>query len=215
MYKIQEELKEWAEETYNFYLPLASKLNMDFYTQSKLTDITDDKPVELMVIGINPGHGGTFLKDRFEKSEDLLLGNTYKGKHETIQKWRILTNLRSILDFAGLGSMLDNESQFVFTNATFFSTHDENDLVGKEIKSAQLESIQYTKKLIEKIHPKHIICLGGKNCTDLIVENTKPLLSDLVKLDYGVIGDIPVYGINHTSSFWSSEEMELVGKAAG
>ncbi len=68
MYKIQEELKEWAEETYNFYLPLASKLNMDFYTQSKLTDITDDKPVELMVIGINPGHGGTFLKDRFEKS---------------------------------------------------------------------------------------------------------------------------------------------------
>ena len=113
MYKIQEELKEWAEETYNFYLPLASKLNMDFYTQSKLTDITDDKPVELMVIGINPGHGGTFLKDRFEKSEDLLLGNTYKGKHETIQKWRILTNLRSILDFAGLGSMLDNESQLI------------------------------------------------------------------------------------------------------
>ena len=52
MCKIQEELKEWAEETYNFYLPLASKLNMDFYTQSKLTDITDDKPVELMVIGL-------------------------------------------------------------------------------------------------------------------------------------------------------------------
>ena len=51
-YHSVEELKEWAEETYNFYLPLASKLNMDFYTQSKLTDITDDKPVELMVIGL-------------------------------------------------------------------------------------------------------------------------------------------------------------------
>ena len=40
-------------------------------------------------------------------------------------------------------------------------------------------------------------------------------MSNTAKLEYGVIGDIPVYGIKHTSSYWSSEEKELVGKALG
>jgi hypothetical protein len=214
---IQEELKKWASDAYKFYDTLAYDLDMDYYTQSDLSLITDRNPVKLMVIGINPGYGGKYQPKRFSNSEDLLLGN-YDPEtriHENIKDWKIIKNLRKVLDYGGLGELLDSESSFVFTNATFFSTHDEKGLAGENIKSAQLKSVKYTKDLIKKIHPRHIICLGGKNCTDLIVESTKPLLSELVKLDFGKIDDIPVYGINHTSSFWSSEEMELIGKSLG
>lgn len=39
---------------------------MDFYTQSDLTVISEKKPVRLMVIGINPGLGGSFKPNRFD-----------------------------------------------------------------------------------------------------------------------------------------------------
>lgn len=217
MSKIQDELKKWAKEAYEFYRPRAEKLHMDFYTQSDLTSISDDKPVELMVIGINPGCGGDFNKDRFNCSDDLLKGNIYDGVHD-IQNWKITKDIRAIFDCASprLGELVDDESTFVLTNATFFSTHDEKFLsTDKEIKAAVKESVEYTKKLIKKIRPQHIICLGGKNCINLIVEETTPLLSNIVKLEYGTFDGIPVYGINHTSYFWTAEQKELVGKSLG
>lgn len=214
MSKIQEKLSQWASEAYNFYRPKAEELNIDFYTQSDLSLLTDDKRVELMVIGINPGFGGDFKKDRFSCSNDLLKGNVCKNGHNILD-WKITKDVRSILDYSSLGNWVDDESRFVLTNATFFSTHNEKGLTGIKIKKAQDESIKYTKKLIGIIQPKHIICLGGKNCMTLLVESTRPLLSNIVKLEYGTIGNIPAYGINHTSCFWTSEEKELVGKALG
>ncbi len=217
MSEIQDKLKKWAKEAYNFYRPRAKNLNMDFYTQSALTELTDDTPVELMVIGINPGFGGYFQKDRFACSDDLLKGNVYKDKDNKevhdLQNWKIIKDIRAILDYSDLGHWVDNESSFVLTNATFFSTHDEKGLA--EIKKAQEDSVKYTKELIEIVQPKHIICLGGKNCMNLLMEDTHPLLSNIVKLDYGTIGDIPTYGVKHTSCFWTSEEKELVGQALG
>jgi hypothetical protein len=68
---IQEKLRAWADAAYDFYSKEAYKLKLDFYTQSDLTLLTDDKPVELMVIGINPGHGGHYQKERFAKNEEV------------------------------------------------------------------------------------------------------------------------------------------------
>ena len=216
---IQEKLRLWAEEAYEFYSKEAEILDLDFYTQSDLTQLTDDKSVELMVIGINPGYGGHYQKDRFAKSEDLLRGNcNFKEEgtpHLNIFEWRIVKRLRSILDYGYIGDLLNDESCFVLTNATFFSTHKETGLNGLNVKEAQKASIEYTKRLIDIIRPKHIICLGGKNCMNLLLDNTTPLLGDVAKLEYGVINNIPTYGIEHTSSFWSTEQMELVGKALG
>lgn len=212
--KIQSKLEEWAEKAYSFYYPKAKELDMDFYTQSDLTLISEKEPVRLMAIGINPGLGGRFQPNRFAQSRDILHGNVCDGKHVVIKEMQILKKLRSILEHSANGELIDDERTFVFTNATFFSTHDENGLNGR-VKEAQNDSIEYTKKLIEIIQPKHIICFGGKNCMNLLVRHTQPLLSNTAKLEYGVIGNIPVYGINHTSSFWSTEEMELVGKALG
>lgn len=214
MEEIQRKLIDWAKETYDFYYSKAKELNMDFYTQSDLTLLSEQAPVNLMVIGINPGYGGNFQPNRFKKSSDLLLGNVFNGKHEVIQEWKILKKLRSILEYSSNGNLIDDEKTFVFTNATFFSTHDEKGLNGN-VKEAQKESIKYTKKLIEIIQPKHIICLGGKNCTDLLVSKTQPLLPNTARLEYGRIDNIPVYGITHPSSFWSNEAMELVGTALG
>ena len=219
---IQEKLRAWAEETYRFYSEKARNLDIDFYTQSDLTLLTDDKPVELMVVGINPGCGGHYQKDRFAKPEDLLRGNCDFKKegnpHFPICEWLIVRRLVSILDYGHTGHMNDllkDESRFVFTNATFFSTHKEAGLKGTEVEEAQKASIEYTKGLIDLIRPKHIICLGGKNCMNLLLNRTAPLLADVVKLDYGMINGIPVYGIDHTSSAWPIEKKELVGKALG
>jgi hypothetical protein len=97
----------------------------------------------------------------------------------------------------------------------FFSTRKENDLKG-EIEVAQQESVKYTKMLIDKVQPKHIICLGGDNCIKLLMDNYVPLLDNVVKFEYGLLDKIPVYGINHTSGyFWSTEEKVLVGKSLG
>ena len=212
---IQKKLKAWAVRTYEFYSKEARNLDLDFYTQSDLTLLTGDMPVELMVIGINPGCGGHYQKDRFAKPEDLLHGNCdfkKEGKpHLNIFEWRIIRRLRSILDYGNMGDLLDDESRFVLTNATFFSTHRETDL-NEKIKEAQQASIEYTKRLIDIIHPKHIICLGGRNCMNLLLDSTTPLLGDFVRLEYGVLNGIPTYGINHTSWFWPAEQMELVGK---
>lgn len=216
---IQEKLRQWAVATYEFYSKEARILDLDFYTQSDLTQLTDDKPVELMVIGINPGYGGHYQKDRFAQPEDLLHGNCDFKKegtpHLNIFEWRIVRRLRSILDYDCIGDLMNDESRFVLTNATFFSTHKETGLNGLKVKEAQNASIEYTKRLIDIIRPKHIICLGGKNCMKLLLDSTTPLLGDVVKLDYGVINSIPTYGIEHTSSSWSTEQMELVGKALG
>ena len=47
----------------------------------------------------------------------------------------------------------------------------------------------------------------------LLLDRTTRLLGDVVKLDYGEINGIHVYGIEHTSSSWAREQMELVGQA--
>lgn len=135
---------------------------MDFYTQSNLRLISEDEPVHLMVIGINPGFGGRFQPDRFKESSDILDGNVVNGIPVKIQGFRILKTLRSILEYSGNGGLLDDEKTFVLTNATFFSTHKESGLANNRIKEAQDDSVIYTKRLIEIIQPKHIICLGGK-----------------------------------------------------
>lgn len=120
---IQERLEDWAKEAYDFYYPKAKELDMDFYTQSSLKLISEDEPVHLMVIGINPGFGGRFQPNRFKESSDILGGNVVNDNPVKIQGFRILKTLRSILEYSGNGGLLDDEKTFVFTNATFFSTH--------------------------------------------------------------------------------------------
>lgn len=133
---IQERLEDWAKEAYDFYYPKAKELDMDFYTQSSLKLISEDEPVHLMVIGINPGFGGRFQPNRFKESSDILGGNVVDGNPVKIQGFRILKTLRSILEYSGNGGLLDDEKTFVFTNATFFSTHKESGLANSGVREA-------------------------------------------------------------------------------
>lgn len=41
--KIQSKLKKWAKGAYDFYYPKAKELDIDFYTQSDLTIISEKK----------------------------------------------------------------------------------------------------------------------------------------------------------------------------
>lgn len=94
-----------------------------------------------LILGALPlgggGGGGHYQKDRFAKPEDLLRGNCDFKKegnpHFPICEWLIVRRLVSILDYghtSHMDDLLKDESRFVFTNATFFSTHKEAGLKG-------------------------------------------------------------------------------------
>lgn len=214
MKNIQQELKKWAEDVYTYYNPKAEELNIDYYTQSALNILEDDIPIELMIIGINPGNGGSFCKERFKRAEDVLNGNCdiSTNEHYNIIEWTIIKRLRIILG-KDYDAVLSDERRFVFTNATFFTTENETGLESAQVKEAQKESVKYTIELAKIIKPKRIICLGGKNCADIIGLNPVTIIKDVnVPIGYeNTFFGIPTYCIKHTSGArWASEEYELV-----
>lgn len=219
MSRIQEQLKDWVQRAYNFYEPKAKTLNIDYYTQSALNVLEDDTPVELMIIGINPGYGGDYQPNRFKSAKDILKGNCIKDEegyyniHVNITEWALVKKLQRILgdDF---GDILNNESRYVLTNATFFSTRKEEELDNGEIKKAQEESVEFTKELIRIINPNRIICLGGENGAKILGVKARPVLNKVaicLGYDSKTFG-IPTYCIKHTSGArWTNEELYIVG----
>ena len=61
---MKKKLEEWAEKTVKAYDCIASRenVNLAYYTQSPLSNIVDEP--ELMIVGINPGSGGTYSDQR-------------------------------------------------------------------------------------------------------------------------------------------------------
>lgn len=120
-------------------------------------------------------------------------------------------------------NLISDKSKYVFTNATLYATNGESQLSSLD-KNQLIGSYEYTKKLIDILKPKRIICLGGKNCIDKLFKQefkdnliiytgkNKNLYSNIAYLKYN---EIPVYGINHTSALHSYQEMEILGRFLG
>lgn len=198
---IQEELKKWAEEVVQTYNPI----RRSYYTQSDLTKIKESP--EILILGINPGSTG-IAKDPIT-ADVFLKGN--KSFSEREKSWHLWKNLRKILSAGGVDYLLDEESRFVFSNVYHCDTLKANEL-SPDLKDEQL--VKLTIELIKKLHPVRVLCLGKNDCWQALEKASGMKTTELIKgeLNYAKIDEIPIYGIKHTSSFYTNEESTMIGK---
>ena len=225
---IQVKLQAWAKETVAAYHQIASRkeVNKAYYTQSDLSLISEEP--ELMIVGINPGSGGTYdeqcknenwsylSKNPLDKNH-LLKGNycREKGKPsswENHRKWGYWNGLKRCLSHTNMEAIMEDDSRIIITNASFFSTKKANEISD----SLLIKTIPFTLNLIDITAPKHLIFLSGKSCFERLHRLSKS--SQLIQFEYKhVCGNIYVgklngklcVGIPHPT-YKTNEELDLV-----
>lgn len=199
---MQNELKKWAEKVTQVY----NLTKRSYYTQSDLTKITESP--EILILGINPGSTGN------EEAQPITADIFLKGNKnfcDREKKWHLWKNLRKILSAGGVDYLLDNESRFVFSNVYHCDTPKAKDL-SKDISDEQF--VNLTIELINTLDPSRVLCLGKNDCWKALEKASNMKTTELIKgeLNYAKIDEIPIYGIKHTSSFYTNEESAMIGK---
>lgn len=197
---IQNELRVWAEHIVKKYDPVAKTENSSYYTQSNLKKIK--RSPQVLILGINPGSSGNYKEI---DPETFLGGNQFFSPKVN---WHIWNGLKKIFRAGGIENFLENEEDFVFSNIYHFDTPKANQLLTK-IKN-DYEYIELTKELIQKLNPTMVICLGKDDSMMKLIKSPKTLIDD-EELLYGEINSIPVYGIPHTSKYYTNEECTMLG----
>ena len=228
-------IEDWSKTTLGYYLGEVERVGEDvatsFYNQSDLSRV---KNCELMIIGINPGAGCLFsqwgLKDHALSNSDFLYrGNPcFQGLsdkeliYEMSQKydkdkkrygWDLWHKIHKMLGYAGKGELLEKLDRFVLTNMIFFGTDKENQIpkgVNKE------KCAEQTIELISILQPKVVLLLGSQSrkLFDRVSENKLEVLVPN-SMYHCMSGKSHVLAIKHTAYYYSSIEMELIGKTIG
>ena len=223
---MQDELKKWAKKAVAAYHKIAEDVNLAYYTQSPLSKIVDN-PV-LMVVGINPGSGGTYSDQRKNKNwkylykdpkdENHLLEGNYcqeEGKPsswDNHKNWNYWSNLKRCLSESNLPTIIEDDSKVIITNASFFNTSKANEISEDILK----KTIPYTLELIQITNPKYLIFLSGQRCFERLscLANS----SKFFKFEYkhvcgriylGKLNDRLCIGIPHPA-YKTNEELNLV-----
>lgn len=198
---IQKELMDWAKNVVNKYDPVAKTENSSYYTQSNLKII--NRSPQVLILGINPGSSGNYK----EIDPDTFLGGNPFFSNEV--NWHIWNGLKKIFRAGGIEKLLKNDEDFVFSNIYHFDTPKADQLLAM-IKN-DYEYIELTKELIQKLTPTMVICLGKDDCMLKLIKSPKTLIDD-GELLYGEINSIPIYGIPHTSKYYTNEESTMLGE---
>ena len=225
---IQVKLQAWAKETVAAYHQIASRkeVNKAYYTQSDLSLISEEP--ELMIVGINPGSGGTYDEQCDNKNWSYLSNNPLDKNHllkgnycrekgkpsswENHRKWGYWNGLKRCLSHTNLEAIMEDDSRIIITNASFFSTKKANEISD----SLLIKTIPFTLNLIEKTIPKHLMFLSGKKCFERLHRLSKS--SQLIQFEYKhVCGNIYVgklngklcVGIPHPT-YKTNEELNIV-----
>lgn len=198
---IQKELMDWAKNVVNKYDPVAETENSSYYTQSNLKKIK--RSPQVIILGINPGSSGNYKKI----DPETFLGGNPSFSHEV--NWHIWNGLKKIFRAGGIEKLLKNDEDFVFSNIYHFDTPKADQLLTK-IKNDH-DYIELTKELIQKLTPTMVLCLGKDDCMMKLINSPKSLIDD-GELFYGEINSIPVYGIPHTSKYYTNEECTMLGE---
>ena len=198
---IQKELREWADKVVKKYNSVAQTEDSSYYTQSNLSKI-NRKP-QVLILGINPGSSGNYKEI---DSETFLKGNPFFSPEVN---WHLWKGLKKIFRAGGIEKLLENEEDFVFSNIYHFDTPKADQLLTR-IKN-DYEYIELTKELIQKLTPTMVICLGKDDSMSKLINSPKTLI-DVGELLYGEIDSIPIYGIPHTSKYYTNEESTMLGE---
>lgn len=225
---IQEEIVKWAGKTVRKYHEIASRkeVNLAYYTQSDLSLLS--KEPQLMIVGINPGSGGSYKEQCENKNWSYLYNNNQDKNHllkgnycreegkssswDEHKKWKYWAGLKRCLSKTNLNAIIDDDSKIIVTNASFFSTKKADGISD----SLLIETIPYTLDLINITNPKYLIFLSGKSCFERLHRLSKS--SNLIQFEYKhVCGNIYIgklkgklcVGIPHPT-YKTNEELNLV-----
>lgn len=210
-------IEKWAEQAYKKYETLTEQHDLGFYSQSPLDEITS--PIKVVVMGINPGSGGSFSAMRKNPSwafdslehpfEHLIRGNADWKNHTT---WRYWQNVMGLLSEAFPGIRENEQQECVFTNATFFNTPKANE-VFEELYD---KTLPLTIKLIEILSPEIVVSLSPDNFTRMKrVMGTDFSIVNVFgrRLMLGKYKDILFVNIHHPASRYSNAYKYLVRKS--
>lgn len=202
---LQQKLLAWAEQVVNEYNPIAQSEKVNYYTQSDLTQIKESP--NLLLLGINPGSAGGNGKQL--SAEEFLKGNPQYPQKGSWVMWQRLCRLFSQ---GGMQEVLQNDESLVWSNVFHLNSKKESGLTSP-MKAPKV--VELTRELIRVLHPQRVLCLGGANCLYQLFPKHEATLEELIPstLWYTKLGSTPIYGIPHTSSCYTNEQTELLGKA--
>jgi len=227
-YNIQAKLEKWAKETVEVYKKQSTEIG--FYTQTPLSIFLKDniqKP-DLLILGINPGSGGGIRRNT---GTELLKGNPCfegmdsdriiknmseeKDNNKNRKGWALWHRVNNMLKFSNNEDhkkILRNLDRFVLSNMIFFGTEKENQI--PNIKRE--ECAKQTIELISILQPKVVLLLGSQSrkLFDRASENKLEVLVPN-SMYHCMSGKSHVLAIKHTAYYYSSIEMELIGKTIG
>lgn len=138
-----------------------------------------------------------------------------KKAGEKYDKWNFWEKLCQLLDIAGQKKLVDNFSDYVYTNIYLGSTKGEKDIPKKKYNELK----EHAFKLIEILQPECVICLGQK-VMDSVLEhyefkNDKTCQVSGLPIRYKLIKDMQVFGFHHPAYYYSDAEKKLVGRFLG
>lgn len=112
----------------------------------------------------------------------------------------------------GMQEVLQNDESLVWSNVFHLNSKKESGLTSP-MKAPKV--VELTRELIRVLHPQRVLCLGGANCLYQLFPKHEATLEELIPstLWYTKLGSTPIYGIPHTSSCYTNEQTELLGKA--
>ncbi|WP_303035331.1 hypothetical protein [Bacteroides acidifaciens] len=210
-------IEKWAKETYQVYETLIKQHDLGFYSQSPLNDIVS--PVKVVVMGINPGSGGSFSKMvenplwKFNELNQpylhLIRGNVDWVNHT---QWRYWQNVMNLLSAAFSDIKETEKRECVFTNATFFNTPKANE-VFEELYD---KTLACTIKLIEILSPELVVSLSPDNFSRMervLGKDFKMVKVFGRRLMLGKYKDILFVSIYHPASRYSNAYKNLIQKS--
>lgn len=206
------ELQQWAAEVIEKITPIAEEINLAYYPLQSEAKMNP----ELLIIGLNPGSQGEYkeqktndkweFKDGKMTTERLLKGNPTYAEKDT---WPIFKGMKNI---AFIRESIESNN-YCFINYIFFGTKGIKDFTSisndREIEEI---CIEFTKKFIEIIKPKHIIVLGLKGM-ESISKIEKTLLkgkSERLLVQGADLFGKQVLAISHPSYAMSAAEYEAI-----
>jgi len=206
------ELQQWATEVIEKITPIAEEINLAYYPLQSEAKMNP----ELLIIGLNPGSQGEYkeqkINDKWEfkdgkmTTERLLKGNPTYAEKDT---WPIFKGMKNI---AFIRESIESNN-YCFINYIFFGTKGIKDFTSisnhREIEEI---CIEFTKKFIEIIKPKHIIVLGLKSM-ESISKIEKTLLkgkSERLLVQGADLFGKQVLAISHPSYAVSAAEYEAI-----
>lgn len=209
---IQDKLNEWVESTIEHYKNVLEEVGRpDGFvgSQSPINQLSESP--EIIILGKNPGHGGSF-EDSEQFRRDFLKGNQTWIKRNNRRKdgkWQYWQNIKSYLTKTFSYELLEDDSKRVLTNATFFESPTPSGLPPK----AYEKTIKCTLSLIDILLPKKkvVICMGASDyfrfITGFTERNDKYACEGLF---YGVRNGIKYIGMPHPSGRQSKPKREFI-----